>query len=42
MANAFVTLLQGLGHTDLESFGDSSAALPLTYQQANVSPIVGG
>jgi hypothetical protein len=42
MANAFVTLMQGLGHTELASFGDSSAALPLTYQQANVSPILGG
>jgi hypothetical protein len=42
MANAFVTLMQGLGHTDLEALGDSTGALPLTYQQANVSPIVGG
>jgi len=31
MANAFVTLLHGLGHTDLQSFGDSILELPLTY-----------
>ena len=30
MANAFVTLLQDLGH-DLESFGDSTGTLPLRY-----------
>jgi hypothetical protein len=42
MANAFVTLMQGLGHTDMDSLGDSSGALPLTYQQANVSAAVGG
>ena len=31
MANAFVTLLHGLGHTDLQGFGDSILELPLTY-----------
>jgi hypothetical protein len=30
MANVFVSLLQGLGHTDLERFGDSTTAFPLT------------
>jgi hypothetical protein len=35
MANAFVSLLRGIGHTDLQSFGDSTAALPLT--PANVA-----
>jgi hypothetical protein len=30
MANAFLTLLHGLGH-DLESFGDSTGHFPLTY-----------
>jgi hypothetical protein len=31
MANAFVTLLQGLGHDNIHSFGDSTAELPLKY-----------
>ena len=31
MANAFLTLLQKLGHTELGSFGNSSGELPLTY-----------
>jgi hypothetical protein len=30
MANAFVSLLRGIGHEDLQYFGDSTAALPLT------------
>jgi hypothetical protein len=30
MANAFVSLMQGLGH-EMEEFGDSTFALPLTY-----------
>lgn len=30
MANAFVSLLQGLGHSDLHRFGDSTGAFPLT------------
>ena len=36
MANAFVTLLQGLGH-DIESFGDSTGALSLGYSGSAVS-----
>jgi hypothetical protein len=35
MANAFVSLLRGIGHQDLQFFGDSTAALPLT--PANVA-----
>ena len=30
MANVFLSLLRGLGHEDLQSFGDSSGAFPLT------------
>jgi len=35
MANAFLRLLQGLGHSDLTSFGDSVGELPLTYASVN-------
>ena len=30
MANAFVSLLRGIGHEDLQLFGDSTGQLPLT------------
>ena len=30
MANAFVSLLRGIGHEDLQGFGDSTGTLPLT------------
>ena len=30
MANAFVTLMQGIGH-DMSAFGDSTGTLPLTF-----------
>ena len=30
MANAFVSLLRGIGHEDLQFFGDSTGPLPLT------------
>ena len=30
MANAFLSLLRGIGHEDLQSFGDSTGAFPLT------------
>jgi hypothetical protein len=33
MANAFVTLMRGIGH-DLESFGDSTGSLALTMPRA--------
>ena len=29
-ANVFLTLLQGIGHQDLEHFGDSTFKLPLS------------
>jgi hypothetical protein len=36
MANAFLSLLQGLGH-DMEMFGDSNGTFPLKYsQQSNI------
>ena len=31
MANAFVSLLQKIGHDDIESFGDSTGELPLDF-----------
>jgi hypothetical protein len=34
MANAFVSLMQKLGHTDMESFGDSTGELPLSLPQS--------
>ncbi len=30
MANAFVSLLRGIGHEDPQLFGDSTGAFPLT------------
>jgi hypothetical protein len=33
MANAMLTMLHGLGRTDLESFGDSSGELNLNTPQ---------
>jgi hypothetical protein len=30
MANAFVSLMQRLGHRDMTSFGDSTGELPLS------------
>ena len=31
MANAFVSLLQALGHDDIQHFGDSTGEFPLTF-----------
>ena len=31
MANAFVSLMQGIGHNDMRSFGDSTGEFPLRY-----------
>jgi hypothetical protein len=33
MANAFVSFMQKLGH-DIQSFGDSTGVLPLSYPKA--------
>jgi hypothetical protein len=30
MANAFLSLMHGIGHTDMETFGDSTGELPLS------------
>jgi hypothetical protein len=30
MANVFVSLMQGIGHDEIESFGDSTEAFPLS------------
>jgi len=37
MANAFVSLLHGLGHDDVSSFGDSTGELPLTSPDPTVT-----
>jgi hypothetical protein len=37
MANAFVSLMHGLGHDDLTNFGDSTGELPLYSPDATVS-----
>ena len=37
MANVFLTLLQGLGHDHLESFGDSTGEFPLTFPRGVTS-----
>jgi hypothetical protein len=31
MANAFVSLMQRIGHDDMETFGDSTGELPLSF-----------
>jgi hypothetical protein len=31
MANALLSLMQGIGHDEMESFGDSTGELPLTF-----------
>ena len=31
MANAFLSLMQGIGHDDMHGFGDSTGELPLTF-----------
>ena len=36
MANAFVTLMQGMGH-EIDSFGDSNGSLDLTVSRAVTS-----
>ncbi len=36
MANAFVTLMQGMGH-DMEAFGDSTGSLALTWPRGGVA-----
>jgi hypothetical protein len=34
MANTFVSLMQALGHDDIESFGDSTGEMPISYAGA--------
>jgi hypothetical protein len=36
MANAFVSLMQGIGHHDMAAFGDSTGEFPLTYADGTV------
>jgi len=40
MANAFVSLLRGIGHEDLQLFGDSTGPLPLTSMGHTGRPAV--
>jgi hypothetical protein len=37
MANVFVSLMQGIGHDDLRSFGDSTGEFPLSYPRGNTT-----
>jgi len=41
MANVFVSLMQGLGHADMTTFGDSTGAFALDYPRQPASPSAG-
>jgi len=41
MANAMLSLLHGLGHDDMASFGDSTGDLPLTLSVSSTAPAQG-
>ena len=41
MANAFVSLMQGIGHDDLHQFGDSTGQFPLTFPRRTVAARLG-
>ena len=36
MANAFLSLMQSIGHDDLHRFGDSTSEFPLTFARGSV------
>jgi hypothetical protein len=38
MANAFLTLMHGIGHDDLHAFGDSTGELPINLPRYNPTP----
>jgi hypothetical protein len=38
MANAFVSLLQGIGHDDVYGFGDSTGSFPLSFPRGTAAP----
>jgi hypothetical protein len=38
MANAMLSLMHGLGHDDMENFGDSTGAMSLTMPGSATSP----
>ena len=40
MANAFLSLMQSIGHDDLDRFGDSTSEFPLTFARAR-GPVIG-
>ena len=37
MANAFVSLMQGIGHDDFHQFGDSTGEFPLSFPKGNAT-----
>ncbi len=41
MANAFLSLLQGIGHTDMKQFGDSTGEFALRYDTPSVTEAAG-
>jgi hypothetical protein len=41
MANAFVSLMQAMGHTDLAQFGDSTGEFPLSFPRGRSSAEAG-
>ena len=41
MANAFVSLLQALGHDDIQHFGDSTGEFPLSFPRGSAVSQVG-
>ena len=42
MANVFLSLMQGIGHDDLHSFGDSTVEFPLTLPRGSIVSADGG
>jgi hypothetical protein len=37
MANAFVSLMRGIGHDDLRHFGDSTGEFPLSFPKGRAT-----
>jgi hypothetical protein len=42
MANAFVSFLQRIGHDEVQSFGDSTGTLPLTFPKGSTTAAEAG
>ena len=41
MANVFVSLMQALGHDDMQHFGDSTGEFPLSFPRGTAVSQVG-